>query len=77
LIERKLAKRGVARQPNQPLSGWLERVTRESTLAPMKEPLQALLRLHYRCRFDPRGLNAEDRVELKRGTRVVLKSLEK
>ena len=77
LIERKLAERGVARHPDQPLSDWLERVTRESTLAQLKEPLHELLRLHYRCRFDPRGLNAGARAELKRGTNVVLKTLAK
>jgi hypothetical protein len=77
LLTRRLAERGVTRQPNEPLSGWLERATRESALAEMRESLQTLLRLHYRCRFDPRGLSPEAREELRRGTHSVLQLLER
>jgi hypothetical protein len=77
LIERKLAARGVPRQPNEPLTDWLERSTHESTLATMQKPLRDLLRLHYRCRFDPQGLNVQDREALRRGAKAVLESLAK
>ena len=75
-LERKLAAQGVERRPSEPLSGWLQRATNEAVLVRMKDPLQELLRLHYRYRFDPRGLDASDRGELKRGTKMFLKSLD-
>jgi hypothetical protein len=75
LIEKKLTARGVPRQPNEPLTDWLKRSTHESALAPMQKPLKNLLRLHYRCRFDPQGLNVQDREELRRGAKAVLESL--
>jgi hypothetical protein len=75
LIERKLAEQGILRRANEPLSDWLERATRETTLAPMKESLRELLQLHYRCRFDPLGLDPETRDRLKHGTKTVLTAL--
>ena len=77
LIEKKLTARGVPRQPNEPLTDWLERSTHESALVALRKPLQELLRLHYRCRFDPQGLDARDREELRRGAKTVLESLNK
>ena len=77
LIEQKLAARGVPRQKNEPLTDWLERTTTDSTLVNLRKPLRELLRLHYCCRFDPRGLDEQRRQELKRGARSVLDSLEK
>ena len=77
LVEEKLAKRGLVRRPDEPLSGWLERATRQATLASLKGRLVELLRLHYRCRFDPQGPSPEDREQLKRGTRAALDILGK
>lgn len=77
LIERRLAQRGITRRDNETLSDWLQRATEESALAGMKPSLEELLRLHYRCRFDPRGLNANDRDHLKRGANEVLEELRK
>jgi hypothetical protein len=76
-VELKLTRRGLTRRPNEPLSEWLQRATKESALAGMKQPLDELLRLHYRCRFDPQGLNPEDREHLRRGANEVLEVLEK
>jgi hypothetical protein len=67
----------VARQPGEPLSGWLERALQADALAEIREPLRELLRLHYRCRFDPQGLAEADREALRRGARTVLQQLEK
>ena len=77
LIEKKLAARGVPRQPNEPLADWLERTISAPGLATLRPPLRELLRLHYRCRFDPPGLNAEDRIALRQGTQAVLEALGK
>jgi transglutaminase-like putative cysteine protease len=76
-VEIKLARRGLTRRPNELLSEWLQRATKESELTAMKQPLDKLLRLHYRCRFDPHGLNPEDRESLRRGANEVLEVLEK
>jgi len=40
-----------------------------------KPHIDALLQLHYRCRFDPRGLNPDDREELRRGSEAALEKL--
>ncbi len=64
-LESKLAARGLPRQPSEPLSNWLERALAEPALADLRAPLQQLLRWHYRHRFDPQGLNAEEREKLK------------
>jgi protein-glutamine gamma-glutamyltransferase len=77
LIEGRLAGRGLLRRPDEPLSGWLERTTHQAALAPLRQPLHELLRLHYRCRFDPHGLSPYDRDQLKRGARNVLDALGK
>ena len=74
-LEQKIAERGLPRQPGEPLSRWLERAIADPALAGWRDPLQKLLRLHYRHRFDPQGLNAEERAELKREARACLDSL--
>jgi hypothetical protein len=75
LIERKLAARGAARQPGEPLSGWLVHAVADPKLAAVKNPLAELLRLHYRHRFDPQGLNANDRETLRRESKICLTHL--
>jgi hypothetical protein len=75
LVERRVAERGVLRRPDEPLSGWLERARLDPALAEVNDPLQALLRLHYRYRFDPRSLDSAGREELRRGTQAVLQAL--
>ena len=77
LIEKKLAARGVARQANEPLADWLERATDAPGLAELRRPLRELLRLHYRCRFDPPGLSVQDRAALRRGAGALLDALGK
>lgn len=65
-LEKRLALLGVPRQPGEPLSDWLERALAAPALADLRGPLRELLRLHYRHRFDPQGLTAAEREELKR-----------
>lgn len=64
-LEEKLAARGVPRQTGEPLADWLERALSAPALRELGEPLRELLRLHYRYRFDPRGLNAAERGEFR------------
>jgi transglutaminase-like putative cysteine protease len=74
-LEAQLASRGVARRPDEPLSDWLTRALDNPALADLRVPLQELLLLHYRHRFDPRGLSPEEREMLKREAKVCLDKL--
>jgi len=54
---------GFARLPGETFGAWLARLERASLahVRALREPLA----LHYRLRFDPRGLDAEGRAALK------------
>ena len=71
-LEKQLAGRGVPRQASEPLSDWLERALADPALSDLRVPLQALLRLHYRYRFDPRGLDLVERQALEREAKACL-----
>ena len=75
LLETKLAARGVPRQPGELLSIWLERALEEPALKDLRQPLLELLQLHYRHRFDPRGLSAQQREVLTREVKTCLDAL--
>lgn len=75
LLERQLAALGVLRQPSEPLADWLERALTAPGLAQLRAPVQTLLHLHYRLRFDPRGLNPAERECLKQQTNNCVNSL--
>ncbi|MFO1488319.1 MAG: transglutaminase domain-containing protein [Verrucomicrobiota bacterium] len=77
LVEKKLAARGVPRLPNEPLTDWLERATRDPSLVSLRDPLRSLLRLHYRCRFDPAGMSSAERQVLREEARASLDALGK
>lgn len=74
-LERKLILRGVSREPGEPLSVWLMRAAEEPALFEMRQPLERVLQLHYRYRFDPAGLCQSDRDELRREANICLARL--
>jgi hypothetical protein len=74
-LERKLAGRGLPRQTGEPLADWLERALAEPALADLRGSLQELLHLHYRYRFDPEGLHAEERKLFAQKAYIVLAEL--
>jgi protein-glutamine gamma-glutamyltransferase len=74
-LERKLIQRGVLREPGEPLSVWLARAVAEPGLFEIRKPLQQLLLLHYRYRFDPFGISHSDREALKREANICLDRL--
>ena len=74
-LERKLLQRGVSREPGEPLSTWLPRAVAEPGLVEIRQPLQQLLVLHYRYRFDPLGLSQSDREALRREANLCLARL--
>jgi hypothetical protein len=71
-LEQKLVERGLTRQPSEPLSAWLQRAVDDPDLAGLEQPFLGLLRLHYRHRFDPQGLNQADREALRREVEICL-----
>jgi hypothetical protein len=74
-LEKQLGERGVPRGASEPLNEWLARVATMPGLAELGAPLQEILRLHYRYRFDPLGLGAEDREGLQREVKSCLEAL--
>ena len=74
-LEKKISARGVTRGSAEPLNLWLQRVDKSAGMETLREPLRELLKLHYRHRFDPQGLNATDREKLKAETRRCLELL--
>jgi protein-glutamine gamma-glutamyltransferase len=74
-LERRLAARGVPREPGETLSDWLARALAGPALADLRTPLRELLRLHYGYRFDPRGLTQKERAALTREAKVCLEAL--
>lgn len=62
LVEKHFMSRGLARQPGECWTDWLRRVElNESSAAPLRRSLY----LHQRFRFDPSGLNTDERQELR------------
>ncbi len=74
-IERELGARGIKRRPSEPLSSWLTGLLNDPSLTKARDHLRELLRLHYRYRFDPRGLDASEREALRREARGCLANL--
>lgn len=69
-VEGRLADLGLGRRDCEAFGDWLARIEPLST-EPV-EPLRRLLELHYRLRFDPRGLSDNERVALRDGVRAWL-----
>jgi len=71
-LEHKLAQNGLPRRPGETLSAWLRRATDDCDLTEFKDPLEDILQLHYRHRFDPHGLSPTDREDLRRKVEALL-----
>jgi len=76
-LEKQLVERGLPRSPSEPLSGWLLRAVGDPVFTDARAPMQDLLRLHYRYRFDPQGLSVSERELLRRNAQVCLATLAK
>ncbi|MHC1767813.1 MAG: transglutaminase domain-containing protein [Verrucomicrobiia bacterium] len=62
-VEKALAKVGFPRLPGETGSAWIARVQSSAGFAAVG--LEPLLAAHYRLRFDPRGLNAQERAHFR------------
>jgi transglutaminase-like putative cysteine protease len=76
-LEEKLRERGLQRAQSEPLTAWLQRAAADPALSDARVSLEQLLLLHYRYRFDPLGLDENDRAELRRQAAACLESLDK
>jgi transglutaminase-like putative cysteine protease len=65
LIERELDRAGLGRRPDEPPSAWVRRLREAGAPPPTTAPLPAIVSLHYRYRFDPAGLGADERAALR------------
>ena len=74
-LETALAACGLVRQPQEALSDWLERTLLDPALAGLRTPLQELLRLHYRYRFDPPGLTGAEKLAFIQAVETILRTL--
>ena len=74
-LERELARRGLARDFSEPLSAWRERIAADPELSKLGQPLRQVVSLHYRYRFDPQGLSADNREELRRKVAACMSSI--
>ncbi|MBU2547194.1 MAG: transglutaminase domain-containing protein [Proteobacteria bacterium] len=69
-IEKRIAQIGYPRTRFETPSAWLERLERIEPPPVSTGVLKELLELHYRLRFDPRGLDALERTALEAGVRA-------
>jgi hypothetical protein len=75
-LERKLARRGLVRGNGEPLGAWLRRAAAVPGIADVAPPLQRAFLLHYRYRFDPRGLTETERQTLRQEAKECLSHIE-
>jgi protein-glutamine gamma-glutamyltransferase len=71
-VERRLAELTFPRGAGESLGQWLARVDEARPPSVSTAPLPGLLALHYRYRFDPEGLPAEERARLEADARTWL-----
>jgi hypothetical protein len=69
LIENALIKSGFVRHPAETLRNWIERLPQNQPVTHLINDLKSILHLHYRYRFDPRGIGAAEKAALISGTR--------
>ena len=70
-IERRLREAGFVRYDWETLSAWMQRLMRQSAPLPL-DALLPLLDLHYRYRFDPAGISAEEMAQLREAAQAWL-----
>jgi transglutaminase-like putative cysteine protease len=72
-LEKKLHEAGLGRLPHEPLLHWRDRLRQQ---LPAQLNLDRTLNLHRRLRFDPNGLNADERRELRHEVSHLLTAFE-
>jgi hypothetical protein len=72
LIAERLSDLGFVRHPGEALSHLIARVEEGQSPSISTEPLQSILKLHYRYRFDPKGISQSERSALRSNVSVWL-----
>ncbi|UCF01317.1 MAG: transglutaminase domain-containing protein, partial [Deltaproteobacteria bacterium] len=72
LITERLSELGFVRHPGEALSHLIARVEEGQPPSISTEPLQSILKLHYRYRFDPKGISQSERSALRSNVSVWL-----
>jgi transglutaminase-like putative cysteine protease len=65
LIENALIESGFVRQSSETLQNWIEKLQINQPASHLLNDLRSILDLHYRHRFDPKGINTTERAALK------------
>ena len=73
-VEKRLNEPGLVRRPWETLAGWIKRVEHIRPPVLSTEGLSPILNLHYRLRFDPRGITEEEEAALESGVQAWLKN---
>jgi len=64
-----LQHQGYIRLPGESLKTWISRICREGFAEKTAGELNFLVNIHYRLRFDPKGITPEDYQRLEEGSR--------
>jgi transglutaminase-like putative cysteine protease len=72
-LEKRLARAGLTRENHETTAEWLQRVA--SDFPGVAETLRNILRIHYKYRFDPEGIEASERDQLRQMVRACLARL--
>jgi hypothetical protein len=72
LIENALIESGFVRHPAETLRDWIERLRQVRYIPHLIDDLKSILTLHYRYRFDPKGIGAAEKAALMSATRAWL-----
>ncbi|MGD9306193.1 MAG: hypothetical protein PVF79_18125, partial [Desulfobacterales bacterium] len=72
LIENALITSGFVREPAETLRDWIERLPPDRFTTHLIDDLKSILNLHYRYRFDPKGIGAAEKAALISDTRAWL-----
>jgi hypothetical protein len=72
LIENALIKSGYVRHPAETLDNWIKRLPPDRITTHLIDDLKSILNLHYRYRFDPKGIGNAEKSALIADTRAWL-----
>ena len=64
LVETRLSEDGMGKNPGEPVTHWVKRITEKEPVFSHLPTLDAILQLHYKYRFRSSGLNTQERESL-------------
>ena len=76
LIEERLAQSGYRRRASETLTDWLDRIETLHPQSVSSGSLKPIMDLHYRYRFDPKGITADEKALLRSDVRSWLEQYE-